>query len=164
MIELIPLKEVVYEPKARNGTWCKLPYPNHTGKNKEPLGCKNFPWCPQEHLDFKELQAKGYNQWFAVMVEFNRAEFAKKMKTKFPNWTEQQCKNLRLWQNGVRAQLKKKEQSYVNDFDKDILLEIPEACGIKVIVTMIKAGVPMEIKNIQTVRKAMFIGKKVKVK
>ena len=151
---LIPLKEVVYESKARDGTWCTLPYPGH------PHGCKNFPQCPLKYPDFKELQAQGYNDWSAVMIEFDRQQFGIMMRSKHPKLSKAQSECLLYWQPEVRRKLREKAYSYANKFNGDKVLEIPEACGINVIVTMIKAGVKMEVKDPKIVRKVMFIGRK----
>jgi len=150
--ELIPLKEIIYEIKARDGTWCTLSYPGH------PKGCKNFPQCPTKYPDFKSIEHK--YKWFAVMVEFNLKHFAEQMRIKHPNMTENQSRCLLYWQPRVRKQLKQK--AYVNayKFNGDIVLEIPEACGVNVIITMMKAGVLININHPNIVKKIMLIGRK----
>jgi len=155
--DLIPLKEVIYEIKASDGTWCCLPYPNHTGKHGEPMGCKNFPQCPAKFPDFKTIEKK-YN-WFAVMVDFDRKKFGEEMRAKHIGMSESQSICLLYWQPELRKQLREKAYRNANKFRGDIVLEIPEACGINVMVTMIKAGIIMEVSRPKIVRKFMFIGK-----
>lgn len=146
---IIPLNEVSYDPKARDGRWCMLPYPNH------PHGCPNFPGCPMDRKDF--LDYEGYD-WFAVIEEFDLKAHAEKMKEKHPNWTERQCRNLLYWQNGVRSRLKKKAEAHAFPFMGDVILEIPEANGVNVFDTMAKHNLIIE-RNPDMVHKVMLVGK-----
>ena len=150
MSNLIELKEVVYDKQARDGTYCKLPYPNH------PKGCPNYPQCISKYPDFEKLRS-GYT-WFAVIEEFNLKAHAERMKEKHPDWSAQQCRCLLYWQNGVRRKLRAKAYSHVNRLNGDIVLEIPEACGVNVFVTMANVVVIIQ-RNPDVVRKVMLIGK-----
>lgn len=147
---IVKLKEVVYDKRARNGTWCKLKYPGH------PHGCPNFPKCISKHPDFKTL--KGY-EWYAVIEKFDLAKQEYNMKLKHPIWSKRQCRCLLYWQGGVRKRLKKKAYSNVNNFLGDIVLEIPEACGVNVFKTMKKVGIKLQ-RNPDLVIKVMLVGKK----
>ena len=149
---MIKLNNIYFNSHAR-GPWCQLPYPGHE------KGCPNYPQCLDKHPIFTEKLEKEF-EWFAVIEEFNLEEHAKKMKEKHPEWTTKQCRNLLYWQKAVRQRLKQKAHSKANFWIGDIVLEIPEACGINVILTMLKAGVPMEIKNPKIIRKVMFVGKR----
>jgi hypothetical protein len=82
------------------------------------------------------------------------------MKKKHPNWSERQCRNLLYWQNGVRSRLRKKTESYINPLSDDIILEIPEACGINMIETMSKAGIKIQTDHPDNVIKVMLIGRR----
>ena len=147
--EMIELVEVVYDIKARNGTWCTLAYPNH------PKGCPNFPECPESYFDFQDT-SKIWTYWYAVVEEFDLLAHALKMKSIYPTWTERQCKNLLYWQKGVRSRLNKKARAVYKK--GDVILEIPEACGVNVFETMAKAGVVID-RYPDIVRKVMLIGK-----
>ena len=144
---MIELKEIVYDIRARDGTWCKLPYPNH------PKGCPNYPVCPNKYPDFKALS--GF-KWFAVMIEFDLRRYAEMAKEKHPLWTTRQCRNLLYWQGKVRSALRKKIRIYAQPFD--IILEIPEACGINVFETMALVGIQID-RHPDIVKKIMLIGK-----
>ena len=146
MSSLIELKEVIYDSNAR-GIYCKLPYPNHSE------GCPNTLICIHKHPNFLNLPKL---KWFAVIEEFDLKTHAQKMKQKHPTWSDRQCRNLLYWQNGVRSRLIDKITHY-KDIG-DIILTLPEACGVHVFGTMAKAGVIIQ-RNPDIVRKVMFIGK-----
>lgn len=136
---LVELLRVIYNPKARDGTWCKLPYPNH------PHGCPNFPKCPAKFQDFKTLV--GY-RWYAVTITFDLKGQATLMKMRHPEWTDRQARNCLYWQGHVRKMLRSEtygrakhmapEEKYDDPEIKDpvVVLEIPEACGVDVVQTM----------------------------
>ena len=149
---MILLNEIVYDERARNGIWCKIPYPDH------PKGCPNFPHCPEKYRDFKDYM--GY-KWYAVIEEFDLATHVEKMKEKHPNWTKRQCRNLLYWQNGVRKRLREKAYRNYHPLQGDVLLEIPEACGVNVFETMSKVGVIFQRSEPNYVIKVMLIGKSV---
>lgn len=139
----------VYDVRARDGTWCKLPYPDH------PKGCPNFPRCPSEHIDFMNVRDL---VWYAIIEEFDLAAYAQRMKLLHPEWTERNCRNLIRWQGGVRARLRRKAYpDYPNRPADRIVLEIPEACGINVFETMKTVGIEIDRTPI-IVRKVMLIG------
>ena len=153
MRDIIPLQEIVYDIRARDGTWCTLPYPDH------PKGCPNFPDCvmAKPHIHSTNLLDRS---WYAVLEEFDLKKHAEEMKKKHPNWSDRQCRNLLYWQNGVRSRLRKKTESYINPLSDDIILEIPEACGINMIETMSKAGIKIQTDHPDNVIKVMLIGRK----
>lgn len=140
-----PLKTIHYDPMAR-GSWCRSPYQGH------PKGCPNFPKCIQNRPDFREIADKYH--WMAVMEEFDLKAHADRMKAKFPAWSDRQCRNPLYWQGAVRARLRKKAESLKGD----IILDIPEACGVNVFETMASAGVTLERDHPETVRKIMLVG------
>lgn len=146
---MIRLPELFIEPRARDGTWCRLPYPGH------PKGCPNFPKCTEKHPDINALPGR---QWFAVTEEFDLKGHAEMMAEKHPNWTDRQCRNLLYWQGGVRKRLYEKT---VRDFDpfSDVLLKIPEASGINVFDTMAGIGVHIQRTRPEQIVKVMMIGK-----
>jgi hypothetical protein len=148
---MIELTEVVYDRRARNGTWCRLPYPGH------PKGCPNFPVCPSKQYDFHELLS--WTHWYAVIEEFDLLAHALRMKSIHPTWTERQCRNLLYWQGGVKSRLKSKAKALYECERGDVLLEIPEACGVNVFETMAKVGINIE-RHPDMVRKVMLIGKR----
>jgi hypothetical protein len=144
---MIPLTKIFYNPFARNGVWCCSAYTNH------PKGCPNFAkGCTKKRPDFKDI-AMDYD-WFAVMDTFDLKAHAERMKTKHTLWSERQCRNPLYWQGRVRSGLRKK----CILLPGDILLDIPEACGIDVFETMANIGITLERKpDIMT--KVMIVGK-----
>lgn len=159
MIKLLPT--VIYDVRARDGTWCKSPYPGH------PKGCPNFPRCPSEHKDFYSLlrsieitrmeEPDKKIRWFAVVEEFDLKTYADQRKLSYPKYSERQARNLIYWQNGVRSRLRKKTYAQVES-SGDIVLEIPEACGVNVFETMALVGVQID-RHPDIVRKIMMLGK-----
>lgn len=146
---MIKLNEVVYDVKARDGTWCRLPYSGH------PKGCPNFPECPDARPDFL-YASEVWTHWYALVEEFDLSAHALRMRRIHPTWTERQCRNLLYWQGRVRKTLFQKAWGAFRD--GDIILDIPEACGVNVFETMAKAGINIE-KHPDIVRKVMLIGK-----
>ena len=173
MTDLIKLSEVMYDIRAKDGTWCQLPYPDH------PDGCPNFikgctkcgDWKNFAHLIGECKNSIGTNwigfQWYAVIQEFDLKAHAEKMKRKHPSWSDKQCRCVLYWQGAVKAKLKVKAQKYLRElavkdgtfhFDWAChLIEIPEAHGVNVFGTMAKAGLIL-YKNPDLVRKIMFVG------
>jgi hypothetical protein len=153
-IDIIELGEIILNDRARDGTWCTMPYPNH------PNGCPNFPQCPQYRSDFNEFN--GY-KWFAIIERFDLEAHAKRMKEKHHKWSERQCRNLLYWQNSVRAKLRKRTQIFAYQTNADIILEIPEANGVNIFGTMAKNGLLLKAHNPKIIYKIMFVGKKKKI-
>jgi len=146
---IIPLSTVIYDERARDGTWCMAPYPNH------PKGCPNFPECCESRPDFKEFE--GYD-WFAVIADFDLKAHAEKLKEKHPGWSERQARCVLYWQNSIRKKLREKAQGITYPLMGDILLDIPEACGVNLFATMAKHGIYLKT-NPDLVKKIMLVGK-----
>jgi hypothetical protein len=145
---MIHLETIIYDVRARNGTWCRSPYPGH------PKGCPNFDkGCTAKRPNFTTIL--GLYDWYAIIENFDLKAHAEKMKVKHPVWSERQCRNPLYWQGTIRANLRKKAVSFPND----ILLDIPEACGINVFETMAHAGIILERKP-DIVTKVMIVGRK----
>jgi len=71
-----------------------------------------------------------------------------------PGWSDRQCRNPLYWQGGVRKRLKEKCRA----FGCNIILDIPEACGVEVFETMKNAGVIID-RHPETVIKVMLVGR-----
>ena len=148
--DYIELKEVMWNYRAKEGQWCKLPYPNH------PNGCPNFPEC------IKKNQLEGYSpvelKWYAVIEIFNLAQHAYNMKLKHPRWSDRQCRCVLYWQNSVRKRLREKMNKIMESMPNAVCGTLcPEALGVNVFGTMAKVGITL-YKNPDTVRKIAFIG------
>ena len=159
-MSLIPI-EVVYDVRARDGSWCAKPSKDYIN------GCPNFKgFCKKngKSLNFSELERqKGPFKWYAVVEEFNIAawEASQSEKHKGENWTRKQLRNPRHWQKGVENRLRDAALKYINYLMGDVLLYIPEAHGVNVIETMVKVGVTFEWGlNAKVFKKVMFVGKK----
>lgn len=151
-LNVIELSEVMYDERARDGTWCTLPYPLHK------KGCPNFPKCPNNRVDFKTLS--GY-KWWAVIEEFDLVAHAKRMKEKHPHWSERQARCVLYWQRGVKSRLLKKAEKLMKELGGPmgtIILTIPEANGVDVFNTMTHHGLILK-PNPDYVYKIMLVGK-----
>ena len=89
-----------------------------------------------------------------MVEEFDLKAHAAKMLKKLPDWSDRQCRNPLYWQGGVRSRLRKK----ANALNGDIVLDIPEACGIDVFLTVAEVGIVLERKP-DIVRKVMIVGR-----
>ena len=145
---IIPLETVIIDDRARDGTWCTLPYPNH------PRGCPNFQKGCTSRPHFNTYE--GY-EWVALVVKFDLKDHAERMKKKHPNWTERQCRNLLYWQPAVRKALKIKSEELAYPLLGDVILDIPEANGVNVFDTMAKHGLIIE-RNPDIVHKVVLVG------
>lgn len=148
---IIPLKTVIIDNRARDGTWCTLPYPGH------PKGCPNFPECCESRPHFNDYE--GFN-WYAVVETFNLKTHADAMKEKHPKWSERQCRNLLYWQNSVRSRLRKRVEAITYPLMGDVILDIPEANGIQIFDTMAKHGFVIDRHKPDIIRKVMLVGKR----
>lgn len=148
---MIELKKIIYDVRARDGIWCRLPYPGHK------KGCPNFPRCPNQHRDFLKIK-QTYSSWYAVIEKFDVKGHAQTMKLLHPEWTERQCRNLLYWQGKIRSNLRRQAYpDYPNRPTDRIVLEIPEACGINVFETMALVGIQID-RHPDIIRKVMIIG------
>lgn len=148
---IIPLEIVIVDERARDGTWCTLPYPGH------PKGCPNFPKCCESRPPFNEYS--GF-KWIAVVEEFDLKTHAEGMKKKHPHWSERQCRNLLYWQNGVRSRLRKRAEAIHYPFMGDVILDIPEANGVNIFDTMAKHDLVLERTKPETIHKIMLVGRR----
>lgn len=150
---MIALQEVIYDIRARDGTWCAKK------SDRYPKGCPNFPQCPPKYPDFQTLQ--GY-AWYAIIEEFNIDAWEKSQaeKHKDEHWSLKQLRNPRHWQKGVERRLKEKTYANSNRLLGDIILEKPEASGVDLVRTMAKVGMRFEWgEEAKIFRKIMLIGK-----
>jgi hypothetical protein len=153
---IFEFKKVILDEKASNGTWCRLPYPNH------PKGCPNYgkrESCPPFALPFNKLVQPPY---FLVIEEFDIVAHAEEMKRRHPNWTERQCRNLLYWQKGVVKRLKEKSYGFAESLGEEyVVLEVPEANGVDLFETCKRIGINLELYPQETIRKIMIVGKRV---
>jgi len=158
IIQLEP-NQLVIEYKA-HGYWCQLPYPGH------PKGCPNFnkkEGCPPNVELFLETYQPPY---YLITEIFDIESHIKKMKTRHPEWSERQCRNLLYWQKSVNKKLKDKSKRYLSSLDDDSmeLIEIPEATGINIFQTCNNVGITIEKNPRKQVIKIMLIAKKKEIK
>jgi len=120
--------DIPIDERARDGTWCTLPYPNHK------KGCPNFgksEKCPpyaRNYEDIVDLEAPVY----MIINRFNLGAHEAMMKAKHPKWSRKQCRNVLYWQNTVRKHLKLMAYDLKTYLDGYEVLEIPEAHGVNV--------------------------------
>jgi hypothetical protein len=172
--DLIELPAVMYDIRAKDGTWCSLPYPGHK------KGCPNFAKGCTKIPDWKDVfdpqlgeqsNSSGTDwithKWYAVIEEFDLEKHAEKMKLKHPTWSKKQRECVLYWQPTVKMKLRAKAEKYKKQlstrpdgfcFDWACsIVEIPESRGVNVFGTMAKAGIIL-YKNPKIVRKIALIG------
>lgn len=117
---IVKLDMVVYNPWARNGTWCKAPYPNH------PKGCPNYTRCMENNPDFRAMffLTQSPLQWYAVVEEFNLDAHANRMKAAHPAWSERQCRNPLYWQGTVMKRLREAAAAFMKNKGGEILVGV----------------------------------------
>jgi len=152
-VKVVELREIVTDPRARDGTWCQLPYPNHI------KGCPNYPLCITKREPFESFREK--YEWHAYYTWFDIEAWAEKRKKDAENRgtpiTEKQARIVYLWQGHVESEIRKR---IINDMGEgDILLEVPEAYGINMFATMKKVGISLKADYSKMVCKIMLLGK-----
>lgn len=135
--------------------YCTIPYHGH------PRGCPNFgihEQCPPKVKLVKDIFDLK-KELFFVVEEFDLKEHTDYMKTKHPNWTPIQLKNLLYWQGGVRKRLKEKTERFIKENGNVMIYTLlPEAMGVMVINTARKLGIPIEKTPMNKVFKIALVG------
>lgn len=151
---IVKLDEVILDERAR-GEWCRLPYPNH------PHGCPNYgerESCPPFAERFEDLVEPPF---YLVIQEFDIEAQEERMRSRHPDWTRRQCRNLLYWQRGVVKKLKEKAYDLADSLGEEfIVLEVPEANGVDLFSTCRKHDIPIERNPQKTVRKMMIVGRR----
>lgn len=154
---IIPLETVIIDDRARDGTWCKIPY------RSNPKGCPNFKkGCTTSRPHFNNYN--GF-EWYAVVLRFDLKAHAEEMKKKPRKdgtpWSEAQARCILYWQeHKVRKPLRAMAMELYHPLMGDVLLDIPEANGVQVFDTMAKHGLILERRNPDIIHKVMLVGKR----
>ena len=154
---IIPLETVLVDERARDGTWCTLPYPGH------PKGCPNYPKCCESRPHFNTFDDELH--WYAVVFRFDLKAHAIEMKKRprkdKKEWTEAQARCVLYWQeHKVRKPLLEMANKICFPLMGDVLLDIPEANGVQVYSTMGANGFPLNSIKSDIIHKIMFVGKR----
>ena len=157
---IIPIKELILNDHV--GEWCQLPYPGHK------KGCPNYnksDRCPPKapHVsDYFDLKKPLY----FVHSEFDLNSHSAKMKEKYPEWSDRQCRCLLYWQGTSRKQMKERAAWAVQLLNTDLpevikMTNCPEGMGVNVFATAFKNGLAMDkTKSIKTARHITLMGYK----
>jgi hypothetical protein len=110
-----------------------------------PNGCPNYGkklGCPPQPLLDKifDLAKPSY----LIYTEFNVRNFAEKMQSKHPNWTEKQCYNPRYWQQTAREQHTLELDRFLEQYPNTTTNRCPEGHGLNVHVLMFNLGIKLE--------------------
>ena len=155
---IIPLETVIIDDRARDGTWCRIPYRSNR------KGCPNFPKCIEARPHFNTYDEKLH--WYAIVFRFDLKAHAEEMKLRPRKdgkaWTEAQARCVLYWQeHKVREPLREMAMKICYPLMGDILLDIPEANGVQVFDTMAKHGLVLIAKNPDIIHKIMFVGRRI---
>ncbi len=119
---------------------CKLPYPNH------PKGCPNFgksKRCPPQAKILRTV-ADFSQSFYVIWNEFDFGKHVRKMKDRHPEWSERQARCCLYWQGTAQKQLREWIADFkLNHHGYDIT-QCPEAMGVNVTATMLRADVVLE--------------------
>jgi hypothetical protein len=148
---IIPLDEVVVDERARDGTWCRLPYPGH------PDGCANFPECIQERPHINAYE--GY-EWYGVVRKYDLDAHAEEMKELHPDWSESQRRNDQEWQDEILSELRGEAAAFTDLSAGDVVLERPEGHGVDMWATMAGNGIKLETNDPDIIHKIVLVGKR----
>lgn len=147
------LDNIIYDSRAKDGTWCNMHYPNHKH------GCPQYPPCIDERIDWYEIRRNRY-RWYAFVRRFSINEHATLMKDKNKKLTDKQRRCVLYYQRGINKTIKDSMLKWFNikDFDKVLLLDRPEANGINMYSTMSKHGLNLKANYDDIICKIMIIG------
>jgi hypothetical protein len=148
---IIPLHEIVVDERARDGTWCRLPYPGH------PDGCPKYPECikVRPHID----EYEDY-EWYGVVRKYALNAHAEEMKELHSDWSESQCRNDQEWQDKILSELKKEADVFADEIAGDVVLERPEGHGVDMWATMAGNGINLETNDPDVIHKIVLVGKR----
>jgi len=152
--QVIELLNIVIDERARDGTWCRLPYPNHR------RGCPNFgkkDKCPPRAPRFEDIVRAPY--WL-VAQSFDLKAHAERMKRKHPHWSERQARCVLYWQGTVNKALREWASLLWKELGDDyMVVKIPEANGVNLFATCAKIGIHLK-RNPDLVWKMMIVARK----
>jgi predicted metal-binding protein len=151
--KILPVKKLVVNTRMKE--LCKLPYPNH------PKGCPLYgikDKCPPKSPRAEVLFDLSKPMYF-VYVEFNLEDHAKKLKEKYPHWTERQTKNVLYWQPGVRKRLNTAVKEAIKKLGTTAYSFAPESLGVNVYASAWLSGLKLErIRDLKIDRHIALIG------
>jgi len=98
---------------------------------------------------------------YAIYSAFDLGAHVEKMRTKYPNWTNAQLRNIRHWQRSANKALRERIAEFIKAYRKDGFFATTngEGMGVNVTETMKNAGIVLEWgPKIKTVYKIAFAG------
>jgi len=136
--------------------WCALPYPGHK------KGCPNLSKGCLENVTFFDKYYDLTKPVYAVYMSFDVGAHAKRMKQKYPNWSERQCYNLLYWQPKARKQFRPIVMDFCKEYP-DYYICSPEGMGVDVVATMKRVGIELIFPPRKTTYLIVFAGIKNKI-
>lgn len=148
-LQIIQLKEVIGGHYVQE--WCALPYEKH------PKGCPQIEKCVAKAKLWDQLVESPY---FFIIRKFDLAGWAKQEHDKFPEWTEKQCRNSRLWQSHQDKLLRDDANEFCNSLPFDaVILPRPEKHGVNIFSTCRIHGLLLKKNPIDIVYRVAMVGK-----
>lgn len=159
LIYELELNKIIYDARAKDGTWCTMPYKSYKGDKQHLKGCPEYPKCINKRIDWMDINTYRY-RWFSFVRKFSILDYALFMKNKNSKLTDNQCRCVLYYQKGINKTIKDTIKKWFNikDFNKVILLDRPEANGINVYSTMSKHGLNLKANYDDIIYKMMFVG------
>lgn len=112
----IDMQTIVHTKDAMN--WCKRPYPGY------PDGCPNYgkPLCPPNSPYIGNF-IKDYNYFNIFYLIFNLDLYEQKRVIIHPDWSKEQLRNSRHWQNSLKSKLKNNMLKIINiNYNNDLFI------------------------------------------
>jgi hypothetical protein len=106
--------------------WCCLPYEGYSDGCPQCERCKTVPiWY--------DISKPPY---YFVIRTFDLAKHTEEKHQKFPDWSEKQCRNSRLWQSHQDKLLKDDTEKIASEiYQNSIIMLRPEMYGVNVFST-----------------------------
>lgn len=154
---ILKVKRLVWTPKVQQ--LCTTPYTQH------PKGCPMFgrkDGCPPQQALVPNVFSMRRGLYL-VYETFNLDAHARRMKTRHPQWTDRQCRNVLYWQAGARHVLRQRLERLlacgIDDDYVDRYTLCPEGMGVNVFQTAHAAGLHLEpTNNLHTVHLVALVG------
>lgn len=122
-------------------SFCAREYPGHK------KGCPNYGkynLCPPDAPMFDEIFDMD-KDIFLIYFSYDIKSHLQKMKTRHPNWTERQLRNVLYWQGTAKKLHKEEIKEFLTEYGH-LGYEVitPEALGVDVTKTLEKVGINLE--------------------
>ena len=144
---------LVHSPRVRD--WCCLPYPGH------PKGCPNYgikDRCPPKSPYITEVLDVDKPIYF-VHSDFELCSHVSKMKSKHPDWSDRQLRNVLYWQSRSKKQAIIRARYAQSILGTEVIVPMGESLGVNLYATCWHSGVRLEkINELKVCKHVVLLG------